>query len=67
MGGSLTIFNKFVILGLNLMQNFVPDTFALMGSHPQIALSGSKWGIMQEIRTKTEKTAKIKFDMSVDF
>ena len=47
------------------MQNLVPDTFALKGC--QMALSGSKWGIMPEIRTKIKKMAKIKFDMSVDF
>ena len=35
----LILFNKFVILGLILMQNLMPNTFALKGWHSQIPLS----------------------------
>ena len=42
---------------------FSAKTFVSKSWHPQIPLSGSKWGIMLEMRRKTKKMAKIKFDM----
>ena len=60
----------------NFHQNFHfrPVSYAKLGArtfcnfgYSQIPLSGSKWGIMPEIRTETKKTAIIKFDMWADF
>ena len=41
----MIFFNKFVILGLNLMQNLMPFTFALKAWHSQNPLTGSKWAL----------------------
>ena len=63
-GRFLPVFNKFVFLGLILLQNFVPNTFELKGWHPKIPL---RWGILPEIREKTKKIGKKLADMWANF
>ena len=51
----------------NSYAKFSAKTFVPKSWHPQIPLRGSKWEIMLEMRRKTKKMAKYKFNFCADF